>query len=218
MSFGLLGKKIGMTQINDTDGRRIAVSVVEVGPCVVVQKKTNEKDGYAAVKIAFGEKRVKSTKKPEKALYEKLKSTPKRWMREFRVGSEELGKYQEGQEVKVDQVFKAGQIVDVTGRTKGHGTTGVMVRWNMKGNDAGHGTHEFFRHQGSIGTRTWPGWVHRGKRMGGHYGDERVTTANLRIVQILADKNVVLVEGSVPGKPNGCLEIKPAANVKLATA
>jgi large subunit ribosomal protein L3 len=207
-----------MTQVNDDAGNRIAVTVVEVGPCLVVQKKTLERDGYAALKLGFAEKREKRESKAMKGVFGKLKAKPRRMVREFRIPSEELGKFEEGQEIKVDQVFSEGQLVDVTGRTKGRGFTGVVVRWNMKGNDATHGTHEFWRHGGSIGTRTWPGWVHKNKHMAGHYGDEGVTTQNLKVVRLLTDKNCLLVEGSVPGSANGFLTIRPASTRKPKAA
>ncbi len=214
MPLGLLGRKLGMTQLNDAEHGRLAVTLVEVGPCLVMQKKTAEKDGYAAFKLAFAEKKAKRTNKPTKAVFEKMKTTPRRFIREFRVKSEDLAKFEEGHEIKVGEVLKVGQAVDVAGRTKGHGFTGVMKRWGMKGNRRTHGTHEFFRHGGSIGTRTWPGNVHKGKRMGGHWGDERITTQNLTIVQILEDKNCVLISGNLPGAPNSMVEIHPAANAR----
>ncbi len=218
MSMGLLGKKLGTTQVNDKEGNRVAVTVIQVGPCLVVQKKTVEKDGYAALKLGFGSKKEKSTSKPMRGVYAKLKTEPRRLLREFRILSEDLGKYEEGKEVRVEQVFSVGQIIDVRGKTKGHGFTGVVKRHLMKGNDAGHGTHEFFRHGGSIGTRTWPGYVHKNKRMAGHDGDEKVTMPNLKVVDILADKNCLLVAGAVPGANNGFVELHPSATRKPKAA
>jgi large subunit ribosomal protein L3 len=217
MSMGLLGKKLGITQVNDKDGNRIAVTVLETGPCLVVQKKTVERDGYAALKLGFGEKREKNTTKALRGIFAKLKAKPRRLLHEFRITSEELGKFEEGQEIKVDQIFTEGQIIDVKGRTKGHGYTGVVKRHHMKGNDAGHGAHEFFRHGGSIGTRTWPGYVNKNKRMAGHDGDERVTMQNLKIVALLPDKNCMLVSGAVPGANNGFVEVLPSATRKPKT-
>ena len=214
MSLGLLGRKLEMTQVKDEAKGRRAVTVIEVGPCLVMQKKTLERDGYAALKLAFGAKRAKRTDKAAMGTFKKLNTTPRRFLREFRVTVEELAKFEEGQEIKLDQLFTVGQLVDVAGRSKGHGFTGVMKRWNMKGFDDGHGTHEFFRHGGSIGTRTWPGWVHKGKHMTGHDGDERVTTQNLEVVRVLPDKNVMMVQGAIPGATNGFLEVRPAATRK----
>lgn len=214
--LGLLGKKIGMTQINGAE-KRIAVTAIETGPCIVLQKKTAEKDGYSAIKVGFGEKRPKNTIGADKGQFEKVKTSPKRWIREFRLSAEEVAKFQEGQEIKISEVFKEGEYIDVAGTTKGRGFTGVMARWNMKGNRRTHGTHEFFRHGGSIGCRTYPGHVHKNKRMGGHYGVERVTVPNLTIVKILEDKNCMLVSGSVPGADNGFLEILPSKRYPKAS-
>jgi large subunit ribosomal protein L3 len=218
MSLGLLGYKRGMTQINDEKKGRVAVTLIETGPCLVIQKKTMEKDGYTALKIGFGTKKEARTAKAQKTEYEKLNSKPKRFVREFRINGEELGKYQEGQEIKLSDVFAVGQKVDVTGQTKGRGFTGVMARWNFSGFDAGHGTHEFFRHGGSIGCRAWPGTVMKGKKMGGHYGDEKVTTQNLTIVKIAEEEHCIMVAGSVPGFTNGVVTLKPAIKVKAKKA
>lgn len=214
MALGLLGKKLGMTQINDVE-KRIAVTIIETGPCMVIQKKTNEKDGYTALKIGFGAKKEKSLSGAMKGQFKKVNVTPKKWMKEFRITGEDLAKYQEGQEVKISEVFKEGQIIDICGTTKGRGFTGVLARWNMKGNRRTHGTHEFFRHGGSIGCRTYPGHVHKNKHMPGHYGVERVTVPNLKIVKILEDKNCILVSGAVPGGENGLLEITPSKRYGL---
>lgn len=218
MSLGLLGFKRGMTQINDEKKGRVGVTVIEAGPCLVMQKKTVEKDGYSAIKVAIGEKKESRTPKAQKVQFEKLGSKPKRFIREFRISTEELAKFEEGKEIKLTDVFQLGQKVDVTGRTKGRGFTGVMARWNMSGFDRGHGTHEFFRHGGSIGCRAWPGTVMRGKKMGGHYGDEQVTTQNLQIVKILEEENCLMVTGSVPGFTNSFITLKPAIKVKAKKA
>ena len=213
MALGLLGRKLGMTQINDENGRR-AATVIELGPCLVMQKKTVDRDGYCALKLAFGEKKMKRTNKPEKGRFEKIKATPRRFIREFRINVDDLSKFEEGQEITMAQIFKEGQAVDITGRTKGRGFTGVVKRWGFKGNRRTHGTHEFFRHGGSIGTRTWPGTVHKNKKMCGHYGNERVTTQNLEILKMLSDKNCILVTGAVPGANNGFVEVRYAAKQK----
>ncbi len=218
MALGLLGLKKGMTQVNDETLGRVAVTLVETGPCLVMQKKTMEKDGYTALKIAFGEKKEKHVAKAQKVQFEKLNSKPKRFIREFRITNEELGNFEEGKEIKLSDLFKVGQKIDITGRTKGRGFTGVMKRWNFSGFDAGHGTHEFFRHGGSIGCRAWPGTVMKGKKMGGHYGDEQVTTQNLKIVKILEEENCMMIAGSVPGHINGLVEINPAIKVKIKRA
>jgi large subunit ribosomal protein L3 len=214
MSLGLLGFKRGMTQINDEKKGRVAVTLIETGPCLVMQKKTIEKDGYTALQLGFGSRKESRTSKAQKVKFDKLNSKPKRFVREFRVDGETLGKFQEGQEIKLSDVFAVGQKVDITGQTKGRGFTGVMKRWNFSGFDAGHGTHEFFRHGGSIGCRAWPGTVMKGKKMGGHYGDEKVTTQNLTIVQIAEEENCIMVTGSVPGFTNGLVTLNPAIKVK----
>ncbi|MFH1017202.1 MAG: 50S ribosomal protein L3 [Pseudomonadota bacterium] len=214
MPMGLLGRKLGITQVNDQEGNRIAVTLIEAGPCLVVQKKTVEKDGYAALKLGFGAKKATRTTKALRGVYAKIKAEPRRLQKEFRIPSEDLGKYEEGKEIRVDEIFTLGQIIDVKGRTKGHGFSGVIKRHHMKGNDAGHGTHEFFRHGGSIGTRTWPGYVNKNKRMPGHDGDKRITMPNLTVIQILADKNCILVSGAVPGANNAFVEILPSATRK----
>jgi large subunit ribosomal protein L3 len=218
MSLGLIGLKRGMTQINDETKGRVAVTLIETGPCLVMQKKTMERDGYTALQIGFGARKESRTAKAQKVQYEKLNSKPKRFVREFRISGEELGKFQEGQEIKLSDIFTVGQKVDITGKTKGRGFTGVMKRWNFSGFDAGHGTHEFFRHGGSIGCRAWPGTVMKGKKMGGHYGDETVTVQNLVIAKIVEEENCVLVTGSVPGFTNSMVILNPAIKVKLKKA
>ncbi|MCB0307978.1 MAG: 50S ribosomal protein L3 [Bdellovibrionales bacterium] len=217
MSLGLLGKKLGMTQVNEGESR-VAVTIVEAGPCVVIQKKTLEKDGYIALKVGFGDKKAKNMPKAQRVIFENIKMTPKRWIREFRVTEEILAKYEVGQEIKLSDVFQENQIIDVVGTTKGRGFTGVLARWNMKGNRRTHGAHEFFRHGGSIGCRTFPGHVHKNKHMAGHYGVERVTVPNLRIVKILEDKGCLLISGSVPGAGEGFLELKPSKRYHLKAA
>lgn len=208
MALGILGLKKGMTQYNDPTLGRIAVTVVETGPCVVLQKKTVKTDGYTAVKIAFGEKKAKNTSKAALKDFEKVGSTPKRYVREFRVTEEQLAKFEVGKPVNIMDVFEEGQIIDVSGKSKGRGFTGVVKKWGFKGQIRTHGTHEFFRHGGSIGQNAWPGHVDKNKKMPGHYGYDRVTTLNLKIVKILADKNAILVSGAVPGSKNGMVELR----------
>ena len=211
MSLGMMGTKLGMTQVNDEAGNRIAVTVIRTGPCLVVQKKTAEKDGYSALKLGFGEKKEKNTAKAQRKVFETLKSKPKRHLREFRVPTEELGKFEAGQEIKIEHVFKAGQFGDVAGKSKGHGFTGVMKRHNMKGNDAVTEPTNFSGIRVPSAPGTWPGYVHKNKRMGGHDGDERVTIPNLKVIQILTEENCLLVQGAVPGALNGFVIVKPAA-------
>jgi large subunit ribosomal protein L3 len=210
MAKGILALKKGMTQFNDENKGRIAVTILEAGPCVVIQKKTVETDGYTAIKVGFVDKKDKHTNKAEKAIFEKAGVTPKRFIREFRVSAEELDQFEVGQAIAIGDVFQEGQKIDVSGKTKGRGFTGVVKRWGFAGQTRTHGVHEFFRHGGSIGQCAWPGKVDKNKKMPGHYGNSRVTTMNLRVVKVLADKNAVLVSGAVPGHKNGLVELKEA--------
>lgn len=204
MAKGLFGRKIGMTQVFGPDGNRIPVTVLEVGPCPVVRIKTAEgKDGYNAVVIGFGKKREKLLRKADKGLYTKVNVDPCAHLKEMRVEASDLDGVEVGMIIEAS-LFNSGDKVDVVGMTKGRGFTGVIKRHNFHEPKASHGTHEVFRHGGSLGTRTTPGRVFLGKKMAGHYGNERVTVQNLTIATVEADKNLVVVRGSVPG-PNGGL-------------
>ncbi len=203
-----MGKKVGMSQINDGDNGRIAVTLVELGPCLVMQKKTVEKDGYTALQLGFDDRKEKHTPKNLQAVFKKLNATPKRKIREFRVSEEIASKYEPGQEITFSDLFEVGQSVDVSGQTKGKGFSGVIKRWGFK-DVRGHGTHEYFRHGGSIGNCKTPGRVAKGKKMSGRLGNQRTTTKNLRIVTVVPEKHCVLLEGTVPGGKNGYLEILP---------
>ncbi len=209
LKMGLLGRKIGMTQVFHEDGSALGVTAVSVGPCVVVGKRTNEKHGYSAVQLGFEELPVRLATRPESGFYKKagIEKTM-RVLREVRVTPQDLEKYEVGKVLKADEVFKVGDVVDVVGTTKGKGYQGVMKRHKMKGDSATHGTHEFFRHGGSIGCRLTPGRTFKGKRMSGLMGNVKNTSADLVIVQVLADKDLVLVKGAVPGGQNGLVLIK----------
>ena len=202
--MGLIGKKIGMTQIFDDQGQRIPVTVLELGPNTVTQKKTKDsKDGYNAIQIGFAEKAHRKVNKPMTGHFKRHDLKPCWILRELRVEDGNIGEFEVGQALKAD-LFKEGEFIDVTGISKGKGFQGVMKRHNMKGaKQATHGTHEQFRHVGSIGCRTTPGEVHKGKRLPGQMGNERVTVQNLRIAKIDLENNIVLVRGSVPGPKNG---------------
>ncbi|MCB0327362.1 MAG: 50S ribosomal protein L3 [Bdellovibrionales bacterium] len=217
MALGLLGKKLGMTQYNSQRGR-MAATLIETGPCLVMQKKTLDKDGYTAVKLAFGEKKEKHSSKAMKKSFEKVGATPKRFIKEFRVSPEELDKFEEGQSISLADVFTEGQWIDVAGTSKGRGFSGVMKRWNFKGFIRTHGTHEFFRHGGSIGQCATPGHVDKGKKMPGHLGDARVKTLKLQILKVLPEQNTIVVSGSVPGAKQGLVEITPSARKKASFA
>jgi large subunit ribosomal protein L3 len=214
-ALGLLGKKVGMTQIYKPDGTTIPVTVIELGPCQVLAKKTAARtetgrtDGYTALKLGFGERRARSVNKPEAGTYKKLNTTPKAFVREFRVAADVLAKYEIGQSIGVD-IFEGVEFVDLIGTSKGRGFQGVMRRHNFKGYGMTHGTHEFRRHGGSIGNRTFPGRVFKGRGMPGQMGSERVTTQNVRVVEIDREHNIMLVNGSVPGYNNGYIMVRPA--------
>jgi large subunit ribosomal protein L3 len=209
LKMGLLGRKIGMTQVFHADGTALGVTAVSVGPCVVVGKRTADKHGYSAVQLGFEEQPVRTATRPQSGFFKKAgidKSL--RNIREVRLDPKELDKYEVGKVVRAAEVFKAGDVVDVVGTTKGKGYQGVMKRHKMAGDTATHGTHEFFRHGGSIGCRLTPGRTFKGKRMSGLMGNVKNTSSDLVIVQVMEEKDVVLVKGAVPGPANGLVLIK----------
>lgn len=203
---GILAKKIGMTQIFE-DEKFIPVTVVEAGPNFVLQKKTVENDGYTALQLGFDEKKEKNTTKPVMGIFKKAGVNPQRFIKELRVDSVEG--YELGQEIKVD-VLAGVEFVDITGTSKGKGTSGVMKRHGFGGNRASHGVSRNHRLGGSIGMSTWPGKVLKGKRMAGQYGNETVTVQNLRVVKVDAENNLLLIKGAVPGSKNSYIVVKPA--------
>lgn len=201
---GLLGRKMGMTRIFDEKGNQIPVTVVEAGPCVVLQRKTKANDGYDAVQLGFGEQKEKRTRKPDLGRFRKAGTTPRRFAREFGL--------EEGDEVKVGDTITAGifekvRFVDIVGISKGRGFQGVVKRYHMAGGPMTHGGHSK-RRVGSIGCRTTPGTVHKGKRMPGHMGNVRVTVQNLQVAGVRKDDNLVLVRGAVPGASGGLVMIR----------
>jgi large subunit ribosomal protein L3 len=210
MGIGLIGKKLGMTQIFGENGIIIPVTVVKTGPCVVVQKKTVKSDGYDAVQLGFDEiTKTSRVNKPKTGHFKKANVAPMTRLREFRLGEEELSSYETGSEVSVD-IFQPGDFIDVTGISIGKGTAGVMKRHNFHGAPGGHGTHEFFRHGGSIGQNTTPGRTLKGKKMAGRMGAKRVTVQSLKIIEVRGDTNIVMVEGAVPGPRNGYVVLRKA--------
>jgi large subunit ribosomal protein L3 len=215
-NLGLIGKKLGNTQIFNDDGSVTPVTVVETGPCVVVGKRTMEKDGYSALQLGFGTKDKRHVNKAQKVAFEKAGVAAPEVIREFRLSPEVVGKYEVGQQVKASDVFTAGQIIDITGLTKGRGYTGVMKRWNFAGSKASHGAHEYQRHGGSIGTNMTPGRTLPNVKMAGQYGSERVTMQKIRVARVVDADNLVLVAGSVPGSKNSIVELR--GTVKLKTA
>jgi len=205
---GILGKKLGMTQVFDAHNRMVPVTVVEAGPCVVTQVRTLEVDGYAAIQIAFGAIDPKKISKPLTGHYAKAGVTPRRSVVELRTTS--AANYTLGQEIGAD-VFEAGELVDATGTSTGKGTAGVMKRHGFGGIGASHGVDRKHRMPGSIGACSTPGRVFSGMRMAGRMGGERVTTQNLLVHSVDADKNLLLIKGSIPGPDGQLVFIRSAA-------
>lgn len=204
MTKGILGRKVGMTQVFTDEGILIPVTVVEAQPNIVLQVKTKETDGYEAVQLGFEDKREFLANKPEQGHVAKAETTPKRFIREFR--NVELGDYEVGQEVKVD-VFEAGDIVNVTGTSKGHGYQGPIKRHGQSRGPETHGSR-YHRRPGSMGTSATPSRVLPGKKLAGRMGNDRVTIQNLEVVRVDADRNVLLIKGNVPGTKKSLVEIK----------
>lgn len=209
MAIELLCRKVGMTRIYDEAGQVVPVTVLEAGPNPVVQKKTAEQDGYDALQLGFGERKRSRTPKPLLGHFDKAQVAPQRHLHESRVSGEDATKWEVGQEVKVD-VFEKGQRVDVIGTSKGRGMAGVVKRHHFAVKKESHGTHEGFRNPGSIGPGTYPGHVIKGLRMPGHLGNERVTTRNLVVARVDADRNLLLVRGAVPGPNDGLVRVRAA--------
>ena len=206
MTTGIVGKKLGMTQVFDAQGKVVPVTVIEAGPCTVVQKKTVGKDGYDAVQLGFGQKKTHRVSKPMLGHFQEAGKGAFAALRELRVDA--ASSPEVGQEVRVD-IFREGDYVDVTGQTKGRGFTGVIKRWGFKGGRATHGSM-FHRAPGSIGGSSWPSRVFKNMKMGGHYGNERVTVLNLQVVAIQPEKNLLLVRGAVPGAKNSLVFVRRA--------
>ena len=216
--LGLMATKVGMTQIFTPDGVRVPVTVLLVGKNSVVQKKTVAIDGYSAVQIGSGDIREKLVNKPQAGHFKKAGVVATRKLTEFRVDEAVAAKLNVGDVLNFDHV-KDSKSMDVVGTSKGKGTAGVMKRHNMKGFRATHGTHEYFRHGGSIGCRATPGKVHKGKRMSGHMGNENVAVLNLAVVKIDEEKGLIFLRGAVPGKNGGILEVRASThNVKRGRA
>lgn len=218
MGKGLFGRKIGMTQVFDVEGQRVPVTVLEVGPCPVLRVKTEAGvDGYNALVIGFGKKKAKQINKPDAGLFAKAGVEICAHIGEMRVSAADVAQVEVGMMLDAS-AFAAGQTVDVVGTTKGRGFTGVIKRHNMHMPKATHGTHEVFRHGGSLGMRTTPGRVWLGKKMGGHYGTDRVTIQNLKIHAVEVEKNLVVIKGSVPGANGSLIWLQEAAKPAKQTA
>lgn len=209
---GLIGHKVGMTQLFTEDGDVTGVTVVNLGPCTVLQVKTADtNDGYYALQLGIGEQKASRSTQAELGHAKKagLEAAP-RHVAEIRVTAELAGKYSAGDVIKADDVFAEGDIVDITGTSKGRGFAGVMKRHNFAGFIRSHGTHEFFRHGGSIGTRLTPGHVLKGKKMPGHMGSEQVTQQNIRVAKVDAERGLLFLAGSVPGPKGGFIKVRKA--------
>jgi len=215
---GILGTKIGMTSVFDAEGNSLPVTVIEAGPCTVLQKRTAEKEGYSALRVGFGIIGSKTTKvetrearrsKAEVGLFKKANQPVQKVVKELRMSPDEVAKANIGDQLKVD-AFKVGQKVDVSGVSKGRGFMGVVKRHHMSGHSERASTHEYYRHPGAIGQRKTPGKVWKKKRLPGHMGVDNVTIQNLKIIDIVADKNLLLVQGAVPGANGGLLVVRPA--------
>jgi large subunit ribosomal protein L3 len=211
MQDTILGKKLGMTTIFDRKGTARAVTLVQAGPCTILQIKDKKKDGYDAIQLGFAEKTPKATTKPLAGHFAKATSTPKRFLREVRV--DDPTAYELGKAITAN-IFKVGDYLDVTGISKGKGFAGVMKAHNYKGFGNSHGVHESFRGPGSIGQHTHPGRVFKGVLGAGHLGDEKVTVQNLMVIDLREDLNVIAVNGPIPGGKNGYVVLKRAKKRK----
>ena len=207
MQKGIIGKKIGMTQIFDANGKVVPVTVVEAGPCPVVQKKTVEVDGYAAVQLGFAVQKQQRVTKPLKGHFAKADVAPQKVLKEFRFA--DTSAYEVGSVVKAD-AFSAGDKVDVIGTSKGKGTAGAIKRWNFSRLKETHGTGPVARHAGSLGACSDPSRVYKGKKLAGHLGAERVTVQNLDIVKVDAENNLIAIKGAIPGPKGGYVVIADA--------
>ncbi|MGH7295188.1 MAG: 50S ribosomal protein L3 [Polyangiaceae bacterium] len=211
---GIYGRKLGCTQIFLEDGTVSRVTVIEAGPTVVVAKRTQDKDGYTALVLGFDERKEKHTTKAAAGYFKKAGTTPKRLLKELRCDAAFAAKFEVGATMKLDEIFTAGQRVDARGTTRGRGFTGVMRRWNLAGNVNTHGTHEYRRHGGSIGTNMTPGRTLPNLKMGGQYGNETVSVLNVKLARVDADKHLLMLEGCIPGTTNGIVLVRTAVKTK----
>ena len=209
MGRAILGKKIGMTQLFEADGRVHPVTVIEAGPCVVVQKKHTATNGYEAIQVGFGDIRERKANKPAAGHFAAAKVKPKRYLREFRVESADA--FQLGQEIRVDQ-FAAGELVDVTGTSRGRGFAGVIKRWNFHRGPMGHGS-KYHRGTGSM-SATGPARIFKGRKLPGRLGGERVTALALTVVRVDPERNLIMVRGSVPGAHGGLVTVRESVKAK----
>ena len=201
----ILGKKIGMTQVFDEKGLSIPVTVIEAGPCTVIQKKTVENDGYNAIKVGFVDIIEKKLNKPQKGQFSKLKLAPKKFLREFRL--EDGANFEVGHDIKIEEMFQAGERVDVSGISKGKGFQGTIKRYGQSGGPETHGSM-YHRRPGSMGSNTTPARVYKGKKLPGHMGVDKITIQNLDVVRVENERNLLLIKGAVPGPKGAILVIK----------
>lgn len=206
MKKAILGTKIGMTQIFDETGKVIPVTVIMAGPCTVVQKKTVDTDGYEAIQVGFGDVKEKQVNKPMKGHFAKADTANKKYLRELRL--DDISAYEVGTEIKAD-IFEAGEKIDVTGISKGKGFAGPMKRWGLHRGPMTHGSG-YHRGSGSMGACSAPGRVMKGKKLPGHMGVKKVTVQNLEVVKVVADENIILVKGAVPGNKGGLVTVRNA--------
>ena len=204
MKKGLIGKKIGITQIFDEKGNVIPVTVIEAGPCAVVQKKTAENDGYKAVQVGFGDQKVQRVNKPMQGHFAKGNVAPKKVLKEFRL--DDIDSLNVGDIIKAD-VFEVGEKIDVIGTSKGKGTAGAIKRWNFSRLKESHGTGPVARHAGSLGACSDPSRVYKGKKLAGHLGAERVTVQNLTVAKVDVENNLIAIKGAIPGPKKGIVVV-----------
>lgn len=217
MSTAILGKKLGTTQIFDQDGNRVPVTVVEAGPCTVVQKRNPVKHSYSAIQIGFEQIPARKLSKPQLGVFESVKLTPMRFLREVRLTPEEVDAYKIGDQITVS-MFTGGEKVDVIGTSKGRGYQGVVKRFGFKGNTKTRGTHEVRRHPGGIGMCEFPGRILKGTKLPGQMGNKRVTTHNLKLVKVDEERNLLLIRGAVPGATNGLVVVRKAIKTRAPKA
>src|SRR5262249_41480060 len=203
---GLIDKKVGMTQFYNADGNVIPVTVIQTGPCVVVQKKENAKDGYSAIQVGFGSKKNQRVNKPQQGHMAKAGKGAFEVLKEFRL--DDVSQFQVGQEIKAADLFKTGDRIDVSGTSKGHGFAGVIKRWSFGGFPGSHGTHEYFRHGGSIGNRSFSCRVREGKKNAGHWGDEQNSVQKIEVVYLPPEANLIVVKGAVPSAKHGIVVVR----------
>ncbi len=210
-TLGIIARKLGMTQIFLEDGSVVPVTIVEASPCTVIQKKTKAKDGYNALQLGFLPKNSQRANKPLSGHFKKAGTGPYYHLKEFRL--ENVEGFEMGQEVTLN-LFKPGDVVDITGLSKGKGFTGVMKRHGFHGSPGSHGTHEYFRHGGSVGSNSFPARVFKNMKMPGHHGNQRVTLQNIKVLDIKEDQNLILLKGGIPGGRHSWVLIRSATKGK----